>query len=251
MTSIYLDSGPLQHPQRRLTCENIFNARDLGGLRGDGFMLHYGHIIRGESTAFTKESDHRYLKNYGLKHIFDLRTVEEAEVVGHGTLVNYLIHSHPLVKSEEFKNNSISKVSRTAEYQQYFANSHPIVNKLILLLNSNSGGVYLHCAVGKDRTGVITAILLKLLEINDKEIMYDYLESKHHIKPIIESLASFSIYSDFQNVNWLAQEPVAGNLLPILKNLRTPAQRELYLSQADLHPDDIITLKNLLLRPLV
>ena len=250
MTSAIPTIGTPNHLQRPLTCENIFNARDVGGLRGDGFMFKYGYLIRGESGAFAKENDFLYLKNYGLKHIFDLRTLEEAEIVGHGSLVDYQLHSCPLVKGEEFKNNSITKVSRAIEYQQYFANSHPIVNRLVLLLNSNSGAVYLHCAVGKDRTGVITAILLKLLGINEKEIINDYLESKHHIKPIIESLATFPIYSDFQNVNWKAQEPLASNLLPILENLHSPAQRELYLSQAGLRADDILTLRNLLLRPL-
>ena len=240
----------LSHSQRQLLCDRIYNARDLGGLTGHGFMLNYGFLLRGESGANSTQEDHRYLLEYGVKHIFDLRTIEEAEMVGHGALNQYKIHSHPLVKGDTFKNNSATKVSRLVEYQQYYTRSHSIVRELVQLLNSNSGAVYIHCAVGKDRTGVMTAILLKLLGIDDRDIVNDYLESKHHIKPIIENLATYPIYSDFQNVNWVLQEPLEANILPLLESLRTPEQRTIYLNQAKIDLQEIASLRKLLLRAL-
>lgn len=73
--------------------------------------------------------------------------------------------------------------------------------------------IFIHCTSGKDRTGVITAVILKLLDIPDEIIIKEYLLSDgvEGAKPIKIALEGVG------NINQYIKKPVAKNLINKLK----------------------------------
>jgi protein tyrosine/serine phosphatase len=72
-------------------------------------------------------------------------------------------------------------------YQHTLASSAPMLATLIRMLAAVAGQpVVLHCAAGKDRTGVVTALLLELLGVEREAIVRDYLATQHNMGRIVE-----------------------------------------------------------------
>ena len=55
-----------------------------------------------------------------------------------------------------------------------------------LIANTEEGGILFHCSVGKDRTGMIAALLLNLVGVSDELIIEDYAYSEENIGPVIK-----------------------------------------------------------------
>lgn len=54
------------------------------------------------------------------------------------------------------------------------------IGRLFRIMAHSRNGVLFHCAAGKDRTGVVSAILLMLAGVNDEEIVLDYILTKKY-----------------------------------------------------------------------
>ena len=67
--------------------------------------------------------------------------------------------------------------------------------------------LYVHCAVGKDRTGVVSALLLKLAGASDDAVLDDYLLTTPRFAPVIAQLAERPAYQHLRVVDWAAQMP--------------------------------------------
>ena len=66
-------------------------------------------------------------------------------------------------------------------------------NVVTALADSESPAVF-HCAAGKDRTGVISAVLLGLLDVPDEMIVADYAATREHLEAIVDRLMSLEGY---------------------------------------------------------
>jgi protein-tyrosine phosphatase len=68
---------------------------------------------------------------------------------------------------------------------------------LIRLLAAAAGRpTVLHCAAGKDRTGLVTALTLRLLGVGDEHIVADYLATEQNMPRIIERFSGWPRYRD-------------------------------------------------------
>jgi protein tyrosine/serine phosphatase len=71
----------------------------------------------------------------------------------------------------------------------------PIARVISVLADSKGAAVY-HCAAGKDRTGVISAILLGLLDVRDEVIVADYAATQENLDSIIDRLMDTEGYQE-------------------------------------------------------
>ena len=80
--------------------------------------------------------------------------------------------------------------------------------------------LYIHCAVGKDRTGVVTALLLKVAGASDDAVVEDHLMTAPAVRPVVERLGARPAYEHLAHPDWEAQQPSAQAMRLFLAHLR-------------------------------
>lgn len=171
------------HGSRIIAIPGIHNLRDLGGLPAGGRRSALGHLYRSENPRNVR----LMADALGLATVVDLRRAEELiQPVDWGSIdVDYL-HT-PLVSSHGN--------SWTAGYTQYLESSpKAIVAAIRKLTRPENHPALFHCAAGKDRTGIIAALLLDLLEVSRDAIVADFALTGDSIEAIIEQLAKADPY---------------------------------------------------------
>lgn len=181
--------------------EGCFNFRDLGGyLARDGRRLRTGQVFRSDGLQHLSAADLEHLiTKIGLKSVIDLRSSEEISGDGSGPISEQTtIHHVPLFERTGSQDQAVSPDSMPSNMGElYFlmltAAREPIVEVVRLLADFDRPAVF-HCAAGKDRTGVISALLLSLLGIPEETIVADYAFSRANIDKINARLNASQTY---------------------------------------------------------
>lgn len=186
--------------RRTIALEGCLNFRDLGGYpTHDGRTLRWGQLFRSDALHLLTAEDVATLRD-GLRlgTVIDLRSSAELENEGRGLLKQQPMEFHhiPLFDGGQGRTERPS-VDTLADI--YFMLSDfarvPIARVVRVLAASPAPAVY-HCAAGKDRTGVISAVLLGLVGVDDELIVADYALSGANIDAIIERLNAAKGYRD-------------------------------------------------------
>jgi hypothetical protein len=109
--------------------------------------------------------------------------------------------------------------------------------------------VVIHCHAGKERTGVVAALLLELAEVADADIVADYVASDEHLQPLYQEWSMrepdpekrLRIRASFQSD--------AAQIRPVLDYVRARGGVSAYLRDAGLRDDALCTLKQRLVEP--
>ena len=182
-----------------ITLPSIANFRQLGGLKGvDGRKVVPNQLFRCSALDCLSEQDAATLAQLPALTIVDYRDVSEASlkpdrpVIG-GKYLNIPANPPSLevdAKVIEFSPHAIAALDvdrfMTQLYQQLpFHN--PAWRQLISVLSEPStASVIQHCAVGKDRTGIGSAITLMLLGCEESVIIDDYLATQGQLDSIAD-----------------------------------------------------------------
>ena len=181
------DQPPQIVAERRLPLQGIANMRDIGGyLTVDGRRVQWGRVYRAGSLAGATASDLTYLDNLGLHLVCDLRSQEEVinepDRLPKARTPRYL---HLPVEADV----NVSEQLRTLMFKPYHlpalvkegytrqileANAGIIGDSLRHLADPTNLPAVVHCTAGKDRTGIVTALLLAALGVPDDTIIADY-----------------------------------------------------------------------------
>jgi protein tyrosine/serine phosphatase len=181
--------------------EGCFNFRDLGGYSAaDGRRLRTGQVFRSDGLQHLTESDlERLTSGIGLARVIDLRSTEEITEDGSGVIVEQTtVHHVPLFERTRSQAQTITPDAMPPNMGElYFIMltlaREPIVEVVRLLADFDDPAVF-HCAAGKDRTGVISALLLSLLGIPEETIVADYAFSRANIDQINARLNASQTY---------------------------------------------------------
>lgn len=178
-------------PDRSLGEVPLHNARDLGGLRRrSGGATAAGVVYRGESLDRLREADlARLVEVYGVRRVLDLRDPGEVppEVPARLAAVGLERVAVPLLAALRPANLAGVDPTRPDLARLYSdivtTPSSGFADALRALLGP--GATYVHCAIGKDRTGVVAAVLLELAEVEREEIVADYGASDARIPAVL------------------------------------------------------------------
>lgn len=159
----------------------VFNFRDLGGYRGvDGRQLRRGVLYRADSLARLDGADLQTFLDLGLRTVLDLR--DTATIRKHGRVPAFAGQLYVNVQPrnvrygwDEYRDGmdlprfiADRYLDMTAEGMTHFARA------LETLADPRRLPAVFHCQVGRDRTGVLAALVLALLGVGYDEIAADY-----------------------------------------------------------------------------
>jgi protein-tyrosine phosphatase len=163
--------------------ESIFNFRDLGGLRtADGRAVATGRVFRADGLHRASERDVAALAAVGLRTVLDLRTPGELSERGvfdhHGVVHRHLPLLAEVWDPEVLEIEAPAHEFLAARYLEILdEGAGPIAEALRAMADPANLPLVFHCAAGKDRTGVLAAVLLSLLGVPDDDVVADYARS--------------------------------------------------------------------------
>lgn len=175
-----------------LPIKTALNARELGGyINNKHEALKEGNFIRSGGISELSDDDCAYLYNYGVRTVIDLRSASE-RASKPDRLINYKdIKTVAFSLSEDADPKQIQATSMGSLDQLYcriLDNSQRIIGDIFKLILSSRKTVLFHCTAGKDRTGVLAMLLLKLADVDEETIINDYAASYEYLTPFVIKL---------------------------------------------------------------
>ncbi|WP_309127353.1 tyrosine-protein phosphatase [Microbacterium sp.] len=170
------------------------NLRDLGGIPIAGGVLREGLAIRADDLAYVPVDVAEQLVTDGLTAIIDLRSPLEVAVTGRGALAEHPIAYHhlPLIADVSRSMEDGPSLSHEAMGRMYLRMVEVAAPQLVTALNViayTPGAAAFHCAAGRDRTGVLAAMLLLALGAADDDIVDDYARTGDNMVAIMQRTA--------------------------------------------------------------
>lgn len=182
--------------------QGAYNVRDLGGLRTkDGRVTRSGVIFRGDSLDNITPADANILfTKLGIGTIVDLRTKAETELIKLNfpvERVRYSVLVEGRLGHEPFPSDDPAELAKV--YLSNIDSGRSAVKGTfdIIARNLQAGAATLfHCAAGRDRTGIMSALLLGLVGVTDGQIAMDYVRSNRNARRVTKKLAENPLYAN-------------------------------------------------------
>ena len=184
-------SDPLQQaaPQRWLRLEGIDNVRDVGGLplRAGG-TTRTGVVLRSANLRSVSPADVTHLVDVvGLRLVLDLRTSWEIERDGPTAVAQAGVETVALTflpeDGEILPEAGDDTDPLLRSYLGYLADRpENVVEAVRLLGGPDPGPALVHCAAGKDRTGVLVALVLDAVGVSREAVIADYALSAEQVE---------------------------------------------------------------------
>ena len=169
----------------RLPLEGTVNTRELGGYpTSDGGRTAYHTFVRSDELSYLSESDADFLVNYGVSLVVDLRAESYFQSYPDRSLGNVPIINVPvyeLLTDED--TNRYNELVNAGEYYIERVYDFVIANETRMCecfeaMAETDGCVLFHCQIGKDRTGIVAALLMQLAGCDDYDIISNYMVSR-------------------------------------------------------------------------
>jgi protein-tyrosine phosphatase len=184
-----------QHSRpRRIALERAFNFRDLGGYSADlGRTVYWGRVYRADGIHRIEGVDLARVAALGIRTVLDLRTRGELNDHGrvHAESMNATYHHLPLLESV-WERDLYGAEHDAVDFlaARYVAmldqGADSIVTALSAIVDRDRLPLVFHCSAGKDRTGVLAAVLLSVLGVSDDDIAADYALSRTAMREMAE-----------------------------------------------------------------
>jgi protein-tyrosine phosphatase len=200
----------------RISLDGAVNARDLGGLRtSNGGRIAPHRLLRADNLQDLSRRDvERLVGDFGLTTVVDVRSTEELDAEGPGPLRTHdrVEHRHrSLVKLVDGTGDEVAREvllagreplepaerhARTAtHYLGYLQDRPESVVSALRDIAEAPGAALVHCAAGKDRTGVVVALALLVAGVSRDDVVADYVATGEVIEQIMARLHPRPIYT--------------------------------------------------------
>jgi protein tyrosine/serine phosphatase len=215
---------------RWVPLEGTTNTRDLGGLpTRDGGATVRGRVLRSDNLQTLTPADvDRLVGELGLTDVIDLRTTAEILLEGRGPLrdVPTVTHRHFTLLPERGLRTDVFAVEEDHDevrsrlpadwgesllprqtapgaedeppavryYLGYLTDGADNVLAALRALSAGTGAAVVHCAAGKDRTGVVCALALAVADVEPEAIIADYAQTAEVIDALVAKLAASPTY---------------------------------------------------------
>lgn len=159
----------------------LHNFRDLGGYRtADGHRVRWGRLFRADAVSSLRAEEWPRFRELGIGTVIDLRYPYEIEANGRVPQYDGLVYHNLSVEHRPYEQAALDPAIEPA---RYFADRYAelladgtaeLRRALEVIAFEADAPVLFHCRTGKDRTGVLAALLLALLGVSEEDIVDDY-----------------------------------------------------------------------------
>jgi protein tyrosine/serine phosphatase len=217
-------------PARRLAWDACLNVRDLGGyVTAAGGQTRWRAVLRADNLCQLTPAGGEALAADGVRTIIDLRNPRELALAAHPFAAGAVAADRPAYRHLPFEDET----DRVARALMDATETVPDLYRVMLDRNqariaaiveavatAPEGGVVIHCHAGKDRTGLVSALLLALVGVPHQTIAEDYALSDTYLQPLYDDWRR-----DFADpVEW--EREVRRWLTPVENMLRVLAELE-------------------------
>lgn len=207
---------------RWIDLDGAVNVRDLGGLpTRDGATTYFGRVLRSDNLQGLSRADiARLTGDLTLRDVIDLRTHDEVVKEGPGPLTtrpDVAIHHLSLLPEVgeytdveadaaevdvdsalpwQDQEASAEIADRAAGFYLNYLHDRPdsVIAALRVMARSH-GAALVHCAAGKDRTGVVTALALEVADVTREAIIADYTLTGERLDRVLARLKASATYA--------------------------------------------------------
>lgn len=173
---------------KRYPLTHTMNTRDLGGypLAGGG-ETRFGRLLRSDAPITVTPQDAGLLRDLKVTTVIDLRHGEEiarnpCALAGQP---GFVYHNVPI----HLSCNSLEDPSQVGgSYFQVLTERAGDIARIFAIIAAAPGGVLYHCTAGKDRTGILSALLLELAGVARADIVANYQVSYTYLEDFIRQV---------------------------------------------------------------
>jgi protein tyrosine/serine phosphatase len=191
--------------------EGAHNVRDLGGLPTAAGLTRHGVLLRSDGLDALTVGDVRLLVDeVGLAQVIDLRAPSERSERAEGRLqaAGITMSPLPVVTDEDIRRRKGDRVQQfqTGEdpavimangYVELVELGGTALSAALRRITADGGSpAIVHCSAGKDRTGVLVALLLDVVGVEREVIVADYAVTQERMGPVVERLRNASAFHE-------------------------------------------------------
>ena len=236
---------------RHLDWDGCCNVRDLGGLRTtDGREIRWGAVVRADALDRLSEAGWRALQAHGIRTVVDLRNEDERapEVAPRPAGIETVHLPLDGIEDTEFWDRWTGGPQfGTPLYYGPFLDRFPqrVASVITAVARARPGGVAVHCGIGRDRTGLITLLLLAVAGVAPEDIAADYALSSARVRILLARLGEHDHVPEVED--FLTRRGTSAG--EIIVSTLAALDVETYLREGGVTDDDLAALRARLLAP--
>lgn len=211
--------------QREITLEGCVNFRDVGGYQADGGRVAWRRLFRSDALHELTEADVATLGELDVTTVIDLRSDFERGHDGDrqhplATLGVNFVHA-PIVNEVNGAYLADTGLTLAQRYARIVETAGPALATALTAIAESSGASVFHCAAGKDRSGIMSAVVLGSLGVSDEDVIADYAMTGRNLVAIDARLRNHPAYeSAYRHVPQDAMTADAETMSGLIEDLR-------------------------------
>ncbi|MGC4879954.1 tyrosine-protein phosphatase [Micromonospora sp. DT43] len=183
---------------RHVAFDRLHNFRDLGGYRtDDGRSVRWGLLYRSDSLGKLSGADLDRFQALGVRTVIDLRYPWEIAARGRAPEIDGLAWHNLSIEHRPYDQAVIDPAvdpwrHLADRYAEVAEDGVAELREALDVIAAADAPLVFHCASGKDRTGLLAALLLALLGVDEEQIAADF---------ALTELATARLVADWQALN--------------------------------------------------
>jgi len=250
----------IDQTSRTITWDGCVNVRDLGGIpTEDGGETQPGRVIRSDNVGALTPEGWRSVAGHGVVRIVDLRWPEEIaddpprdsdiEVVNISVLGPSMHEGREFVRELDAHVEQVDDIADhyAWSYVEFLERNQQAFGRALAAIAEADGPVVIHCMGGKDRTGIVSALLLRLAGVSLDAIGLDYaLTAPNLAERTARWIAGAPTDRDRRRIEKLSETPASAMARVIEAIEERHGGVDGYLAEAGLDDAQIQRLRDLL-----
>lgn len=166
--------------KRHLDFDRLHNFRDLGGhTAAEGRSTRWSTLYRSDSLGKLRDTDLERFRDLGIRTVIDLRYAWEIERAGRVPPQEALVYHHLSIEHRPWDQAAVGPLPDPGRlladrYAEVATDGVGELARALDVIAHSQGPLVFHCASGKDRTGILAALVLTLIGVDEDTVAADF-----------------------------------------------------------------------------
>ena len=227
---------------RRLAWDACLNIRDLGGLPAAAGRIRRGALVRGSAFGTLSSAGREAMRAHGVRTVIDLRGTDEAANVRSPYADGATYRRVTFVHGQTMGLHRAAAEGTLSAELRRLAEPASGLREIVREIAHATPGTLVHCLAGRDRTGIVVAVVLAAVGVPEEAIVADYVASDSELRDEYERF--IAEHPEVQGEIAEAIERRGWTMRQVLATIRSDhGDGAGYLRSAGVTPQDIELLK--------